>query len=76
MKTPHPTLDDIINDYRTHGECIFTLKNGKVIRGVFPTHPITELGNIIGWNIKLSDKATPIPVYLDQIEWIERVENV
>jgi hypothetical protein len=75
MKTQHPTLDEIIDNYRTHGECTITLKNGQVIRGNFPIPSIKEFGKIIGWDIIPSDKTSPIPVYLDQIEWIERIEN-
>ena len=68
MKTLHPTLDQIINNYRTHGEYTITLKNGQVIYGNFPIPSIEEFSKIIGWDIILSEKTSPTPVYLDQID--------
>lgn len=71
MKTINPSLDNIIDNYRTMGECTITLKNGQILTGNFDSDSFKESGIIKEWYFIPKKETNSIPIRHDQIAVIE-----
>lgn len=72
MRTPDPTIDDILNDYFNCGICTITYKNGQAVTGIFTHLPDRPTGKITYWQFIPYKEKPMIRVFHDQIALIER----
>lgn len=71
MKHPNPTIEEILNNYFISNKCTITLKNGRILTGVFNEQDKPS-GKIIGWFFTTHFDKKRINVPHDQIVLIEK----
>ena len=70
ITNPPLTLNNVIDNFFTHGQCSIMLKNGHLITGEFTGQHKPD-AKIIGWNLKILPHNEDFYLPHDDIQYIE-----